>query len=83
MVPCCYVSVAHASGTCFHTAFQVIDQTQQAKYRELHDKPLIHSWDCNYVSQSMSQLNISSLASVKKKKLLGYHSWFFRSSCTE
>lgn len=83
MVPCCYVSVAHASGTCLHTAFQVIDQTQQAKYRELHDKPLIHSWDCNYVSQSMSQLNISSLASVKKKKLLGYHSWFFRSSCTE
>lgn len=50
MVPCCYVSVTHASGTCFHTAFQVIDQTQQAEYRELHDKSLIRSWDCNYVS---------------------------------
>lgn len=67
MVPCCYVSVTHASGTCFHTAFQVIDQTQQAEYRELHDKSLIRSWDRNYVSQLMSQLNISSLASVKKK----------------
>lgn len=50
MMPCCYVGVTHASGTCIHIAFQVIDQTQQAEYQELHDKSLIHSWNHNYVS---------------------------------